>query len=90
MARTDHYHDPSALEATRLVVAVSAFVADDTGRLLLIRRTDNYLYAIPGGGQEPGETVGQAVVREVREETGTEVESVELMGVYSDPAHVIA
>lgn len=39
---------------------------------------------------EPGETVGAAVVREVREETGYDVEPIRLIGVFSDPAHVIA
>ena len=40
-----------------------------------------------GGGVEPGESVRQAVVREVREETGLDVEPLRLIGVYSDPAH---
>ncbi len=69
---------------------MSAFVLDDAGRLLMIRRTDNDLYAIPGGGQEVGETVAQAVVREVAEETGIDVEVTDLIGIYSNPAHVIA
>lgn len=90
MARTDHYHDPDAPEANSLKVAVSAFVVDPQLRLLMIRRTDNNLYSIPGGGQEVGETVTQAVVREVKEETGVDVEVTGLIGIYSDPAHVIA
>jgi len=56
----------------------------------MIRRTDNDLYSIPGGAQDVGETIGHTVVREVREETGIDVEPTELIGVYSDPAHVIA
>lgn len=90
MARTDHYHDPNAPKATNIVVAVTAFVQDDQGRLLMIRRTDNDLYSIPGGAQDVGETIGHTVVREVKEETGIDVEPVGLIGVYSDPAHVIA
>jgi len=90
MARTDHYHDPNAPKATNIVVAVTAFVQDDQGRLLMIKRTDNDLYSIPGGAQDVGETIGHTVVREVKEETGIDVEPVELIGVYSDPAHVIA
>ncbi|MFD4643134.1 NUDIX hydrolase [Lentzea sp. NPDC058436] len=90
MARTDHYHDPHAPEATNIVVAVTAFVQDEHGRLLMIRRTDNDLYSIPGGAQDVGETIGQAVIREVREETGIDVEPTDIIGVYSDPKHVIA
>jgi ADP-ribose pyrophosphatase YjhB (NUDIX family) len=88
--RVDYYHDPDAPPANSIVVAVTAFILDTTGRLLMIRRTDNDLYAIPGGAQEIGETISQTVVREVNEETGILVEATGLIGVYSDPAHVIA
>jgi ADP-ribose pyrophosphatase YjhB (NUDIX family) len=88
--RIDYYHDPDAPSANSIVVAVTAFILDESGRLLMIRRTDNDLYAIPGGAQEIGETISQTVVREVREETGILVEVTGLIGVYSDPEHVIA
>jgi len=90
VARIDYYDDPDAPVANRIVVAVAAVVRDERGRVLLIRRTDNGRYAVPGGAQEIGESVGQAVVREVREETGIEVVPTRLTGVYSDPRHVIA
>ncbi|HEX3781517.1 MAG TPA: NUDIX domain-containing protein [Pseudonocardiaceae bacterium] len=89
MARTDYYRDPSAPLANSIVVAVTAFVLDDAGRVLMIRRTDSGLYAIPGGGQEIGETISQTVIREVIEETGIEVLPTELIGVYTDTEHVI-
>jgi len=87
--RIDYYHDPDAPCANSIVVAVTAFIQDDVGRLLMIRRTDNDLYAIPGGAQEVGETISQTVVREVSEETGISVDVTELIGVYSDPEHLI-
>ncbi|BDT97719.1 MULTISPECIES: NUDIX hydrolase [Nocardia] len=90
MSRTDYFHDPTAPPANSIKVAVSALVQDDEGRILLIRRTDNGKYSIPGGGLEAGETVAQAVVREVREETGIDVMVTELIGIFSDPDHVIA
>ncbi|KAA2252157.1 NUDIX domain-containing protein [Solihabitans fulvus] len=90
MARVDYFHDPNAPKANSVKPAVSAFVQDDAGRLLMIRRTDNDLYSIPGGGQEVGETLAQTAVREVQEETGIDVEVTGLIGLYSDPAHVIA
>lgn len=90
MARTEHYHDPNAPRANSIVVAVSVFVRDDHGCVLLIHRTDNNLWSLPGGGQEIGETVAQTAVREAREETGITVEVTGIVGVYSDPGHVIA
>jgi ADP-ribose pyrophosphatase YjhB (NUDIX family) len=89
MARIDHYRSPNAPAANSIVVAVTAFVQDKAGRLLLIRRTDNDLYAIPGGALELGETLTQTVQREVMEETGIAVNVTGLIGVYSDPEHVI-
>ncbi|MBV8540151.1 MAG: NUDIX domain-containing protein [Pseudonocardiales bacterium] len=88
--RVDYYHDPDAPPANSIVVAVTALILDAAGQLLMIRRTDNDLYTIPGGAQEIGETISQAVVRETQEETGILVEVTGLIGVYSDPAHVIA
>ena len=58
----------------------------DGARVLLQRRDDNGRWGLPGGAVEPGESVREALVREVREETGLEVEPLRLVGVYSDPA----
>jgi ADP-ribose pyrophosphatase YjhB (NUDIX family) len=90
MTRVDYYNDPNAPKANSIAVAVSAFIQDDEGRILMIRRTDNDLYAIPGGQLELGETLAQAAVREVREETGIECEVTGVIGLYSNPNHVIA
>ncbi|PWU43192.1 NUDIX hydrolase [Micromonospora globispora] len=89
MARIEHYHDPDAPKANSIVVAVSVFVRNAHDQVLLIHRTDNGLWSLPGGGQEIGETVAQTAVRETREETGIDVDVVGLVGVYSDPGHVI-
>ena len=56
----------------------------------MIRRTDNDLWALPGGAQDFGEFVAETVVRETLEETGIRVEVTGLVGVYSNPRHVIA
>ncbi len=58
-------------------VAVGAFVFDPEGRVLLVERANppgEGLWSVPGGKLEPGETLVQAVAREVREETGLVVE----------------
>lgn len=89
MGRVDYYDDPTAPAANSLVPGVSAVVPHD-GAVLLHRRRDNDLWALPGGVMEIGESVVQAVTREVREETGFEVAPVRLIGIYSDPKHVFA
>jgi ADP-ribose pyrophosphatase YjhB (NUDIX family) len=88
--KRDYYDDPAAPRANSIVVAVTAAVQNPLGELLLIQRTDNGLWALPGGAQDLGESVVQAARREVREETGIEVEITRLSGIYSDPRHVIA
>ena len=57
----------------------------DAGKVLLIKRRDFQVWALPGGGIDAGESVAQAAVRETREETGLEVELQHLVGVYSRP-----
>jgi ADP-ribose pyrophosphatase YjhB (NUDIX family) len=63
---------------------VSAIILTPEG-ILLQRRSDNGFWGLPGGAVEPGESVIEAVVREVREETGLEVRPGRLVGVYSSP-----
>jgi ADP-ribose pyrophosphatase YjhB (NUDIX family) len=65
---------------------VSAVILGRDG-VLLQQRDDNRLWGLPGGAVDPGESVAQAVVREVREETGLEVEPIRVIGVYSAPEH---
>ncbi|MFB8417738.1 NUDIX domain-containing protein [Streptomyces albidoflavus] len=90
MTRTEYYADPHAPEPNSLVVAASAVVTDDQGRILLQRRADSGLWALPGGGMELSDTLPGTAVREVKEETGLDVEITGLVGTYTDPRHVIA
>lgn len=90
MPRTDHYDDPHAPPANNLVPAASAVIVDITGAILVHRRSDSGLWALPGGTMETGESILQTVMREVREETGLEVQPRRVIGIYTDPRHVIA
>lgn len=90
MSRTDYVNDPNAPAANSVVPSVVAIVEDSAGRILMIHKTDNNLWALPGGGHEIGESITQTVVREAKEETGYDVEVVSLTGTYTDPGHVMA
>lgn len=69
--------------------AASAVVVDD-GRILLHRRRDNDLWALPGGVMELGESIAETAIREVQEETGYVASPRYVIGVYSDPGHVFS
>ncbi len=70
----------------QLTIGCSATVFDETKqKMLLIQRTDNGRWAVPGGYMEPGESVAEACEREVWEETGLSVRIKRLIAVYSDP-----
>ncbi|MFQ5418879.1 MAG: NUDIX domain-containing protein [Anaerolineae bacterium] len=70
----------------QLAIGCSATVFDETKqKMLLVRRTDNGRWAVPGGYMEPGESVAEACEREVWEETGLSVRVKRLIAVYSDP-----
>lgn len=90
MARTDYYNDPNAPVPNSVVPSASAIVTDEHGRILLVKRRDNTLWALPGGGHDIGESIEQTAVREVKEETGLDVEVTRLVGIYTNPAHVVA
>ena len=87
--RIDYYDDPDAPRANSIVPSVNVAVTNDAGEVLLIRRSDNGNWALPGGAVDFGESLTQAAVRETREETGVDCEITGLSGIYTDPAHVL-
>ena len=88
--RREYYDDPGAPAPNSLVVATSAVVLDSRGRVLLQRRADSGNWALPGGAMELDESLTDSVIREVREESGYEIEVTGLVGIYTDPRHIIA
>ena len=66
--------------------SASAVIFDRRGRVLLQQRSDGGQWGLPGGSVEIGESVTDAAIREVREETGLTVSVRRLVGVYSEPA----
>jgi ADP-ribose pyrophosphatase YjhB (NUDIX family) len=55
---------------------------NDAGAMLLVRRRDNGMWAMPGGALEVGETPAEGVVREAYEETGVRCQPLTLVGVF--------
>jgi len=82
-----------ASDPTELRISVSAVVwrqgAGGGRELLLMQRSDNEHWGLPGGYIELGESVAEAAAREVFEETGVRVAVGRLVGVYSDPGCMV-
>jgi len=88
--RQEYDHDPNAPAPNSLVVATSAVVLDEQGRVLMQQRADSGNWALPGGAMELDESLVDSVIREVSEETGYKIEVTGLVGTYTDPHQIIA
>jgi len=73
------------LENKRVTIGCFGIITDKKDRVLLCHRRDYDLWNLPGGGLEKNELPWDCTVREVKEETGLDVEVVKLVGVYSKP-----
>jgi ADP-ribose pyrophosphatase YjhB (NUDIX family) len=87
--RIDYYDDPNGPKPNSMVPSVNVVVTSDSDEILLIRRSDNDNWAIPGGAIDLGESMTQAAIRETKEESGIDCEITGLVGIYTDPKHVI-
>lgn len=76
--------------ANSLVPATAAAILDDNSRLLLVQRRDSGKWAMPGGTMEMDESLEGCIVREVKEETGIDIELDAIIGTYTDPNTKIA
>ncbi|MFD1519117.1 NUDIX domain-containing protein [Pseudonocardia yunnanensis] len=89
MAREEFFHDRSAPQANSIAPTAFAAVRDRRGRMLLVRRIDSGNWELPGGRVEFGESAIAAVEREVAEESGVSIRVTRLVGVFTDPGHVM-
>jgi 8-oxo-dGTP pyrophosphatase MutT (NUDIX family) len=87
--RIDYYDDPEAPAANSMVPSVNVMIENQSGEILMIQRSDNGNWAVPGGAIDLGESLTQAAVRETREETGIDCDVTGIVGIYTDPKHII-
>ncbi len=90
VGRVEYLNDPTAPNPNSLVPACGTLAVNGKGEILLQRRLDTGQWALPMGKQELGETPSQCAIRETLEETGVLVEITGIVGIYSDPGHIVA
>jgi ADP-ribose pyrophosphatase YjhB (NUDIX family) len=83
--RIEWLDDPNAPAVNNIIPAASVVVANDQGEILLLERSDNGNWTIPGGAMEYGESLTQTAIRETKEETGCDIEVTGLVGIYTNP-----
>lgn len=88
-SRIDYYDDPDAPAANSMVPSVNVVVTNERRQIVLIRRSDNENWSLPGGAIELGESLTQAGVRETKEESGIDCEVTGIVGIFTDPKHIV-
>lgn len=86
---TEVFYGPELGKQGKLRLGVSGIIFNDEGKFLLTKRQDNGQWCLPGGAVESGESVAEACIREIFEETGLNVRVKRLVGVYSHPDQLV-
>ena len=86
---TQVFYGPGLGKEGKLRLGASAVIFNGEGKFLLTKREDNGQWCLPGGAVEAGESVAEACIREVFEETGLNVRVKRLVGVYSHPDQLV-
>jgi mutator protein MutT len=86
-----YYHNSNAPQPNRPILpSVHGIIINKSREVLLHRREDSSLWAIPGGKIKIDESIEQCLKREMREELEVEVSAKRLLGIYTDPSYIIA
>lgn len=83
--RTDYYHRKDAPMPNSIKPAAAVAIFNDRKEILLLHRKDNGKWTMPGGTLELGESMTSCALREVKEESGLDVEILDIIGTYTDP-----
>ena len=83
--RTDYYYKDDAPDANSIKPAAAVAILNKRRELLMLHRKDNKKWTMPGGTLEFGESMTQCALREVKEESGLDVEIKDIIGTYTDP-----
>jgi mutator protein MutT len=67
----------------KIIVTGGAIIKDEKGRILLQKRSDYGNWGLPGGAMEPGESIEETMIREVKEETGLTIDDYNFYSVYT-------
>ncbi|MDP2837915.1 MAG: NUDIX domain-containing protein [Candidatus Moranbacteria bacterium] len=93
MPLTIHYQKDLSQQPTPnqpWLPSVHGVIVDDHGSILLHQREDHPSWALPGGKLEPGESLTDCLIREMKEETGLDVQPQKLIGVFSSPEYLLS
>jgi 8-oxo-dGTP diphosphatase len=81
-----HSSQHDLVTASRPIRIAAAVIADQHGRVLLVRKRDTRFFMQPGGKLQDGETAARALARELDEELGCTLLQTEFLGIFSAPA----
>jgi len=82
--RTDYYYVEEAPKVNSIKPAAAVAIIEDE-KILMLKRSDNKKWTMPGGTLEFGESLTDCAIREASEETGLDIEITDVIGTYTDP-----